>query len=141
MTTIELTHEQKIEWMAVWAARNGLQLILEGECGFGRECVGVSVEGHYPDYTWDNEDYERIDPNGDVWTPPNAYHKHDCVAVLGRGEQAEAELYEWLQWFDENGFKLETGDNPIDPNLPIAITLAMGKHRYVRMVKREKGEV
>jgi hypothetical protein len=86
-----LTHEEKIQWMAVWAASNNLQLNLEGECGFGRECVGVSADGSYPDYMWYDSNWDRLDPNGEVWTPPNAYHKHPCVAVLGRGEEAAAE--------------------------------------------------
>lgn len=137
----EATREARVHWMAAWAAKNGLMLELEGECGFGRECVGVSVDGHYPDYEWfDRETYERLDKNGDVWTPEDAYHKHPCVAVLGRGEHAERQLYEWLQWFDANGFKLETGDCPLDeakgdPGFALLLTL-MGKHRYARMVRQ-----
>lgn len=130
-----MTHEEKIQWMAVWAAKNGLQLNLEGECGFGRECVGVSTEGHFPDYEWHNEEtWERADQNGDVWTPADAYHKHPCVAVLGRGEGAESQLYDWLKWFDDNGFKLETGEQPVDPKLGV-IGLLLNKHRYARMVR------
>lgn len=132
-----MTHEEKLSWMALWAAKNGLQLQLKGECGFGRECVGITTEGHYPDYEWygdEEDDYERKDKNGKVWTPENAYHKHPCVAVLGRGEGAESELYEWLKWFDENNFKLETGDLKVDPKLGV-IGFMLGKHRYARMVK------
>ncbi len=129
--------EKKIEWMAVWAAKNGLRLVLNGECGLGRECVGVSIDGHYPDYEWyDKKSDERQDQNGEVWTPKDAYHKHPCVAVLGLGEGPEAQLYEWLKWFDANNFKLETGPLPVDPELgPLAFML--GKHRYARMVKQE----
>lgn len=129
------THEEKIQWMAVWAAKNGLQLVLEGECGFGRDCVGITVDGKYPDYEWYDEKWDRADPNGRVWTPPDAYHKHSCVAVLGRGERAEAQLYEWLQWFDESGFKLETGDLPMDPSLGIMGVL-LGKNSYARLVRQ-----
>lgn len=131
-----MTHEQKIEWMAVWAAKNGVQLVLEGECGFGRECVGILVDGSYPDYEWEDEDWERIDGNGDVWTPEGAYHKHPCVAVLGRGENAEAQLYDWIKWFDDNGFKVETGNQPVAPGLGM-LAIALGKHRYARMVKQK----
>lgn len=81
--------------MAVWSAKNNLKLELQGECGFGRECVGVSAYGTFPDYKWyDKETLERADKNGNVWVPENAYHKHPCVAVLGRGEIAESQLYE-----------------------------------------------
>lgn len=129
-----MDHQEKVQWMALWAANNGLQLDLKGECGFGRECVGVSVEGHYPDYEWFDDDWEREDRNGDVWTPPDAYHKHPCVVVLGRGEDAESQLYDWLRWFDKNGFGLETGDAKMDPRLGL-LGVALGQHRYARMVK------
>ena len=130
-----MTHEEKITWMAVWAAKNNLKLDLEGEVGICRECVGVSTEGHYPDYQWYDEDYNQIDNNGEVWVPKHAYHKHSCVAVLGRGENAEAELYDWLKWFDENNFKLETGDRPVNKELG-SLAYIMGQHRYARMVKK-----
>lgn len=131
-----MTHEEKISWMAVWAARHGLQLVLEGECGFGRDCVGISVDGHYPDYHWHNQEtWEREDENGDIFKPADAYHKHDCVAVLGRGENAEAQLYDWLKWFDDNGFVCETGDQPMDPALSV-IGIMFNKHRYARMVRK-----
>ena len=129
--------QERLSWMATWAAVNGLKLELEGECGLGRECVGVTAGEIYPDYEWwSKEDYERIDNNGEVWTPPDAYHKHPCVAVLGRGEEAERQLFDWLKWFDENGFKLETGDQDVDPDLGV-VGFLMGKHRFARMVKRE----
>lgn len=131
-----MKHEEKIKWMAVWAAKNNAQLNLQSECGFGRECVGITVEGSFPEYEWDDSDYNRIDGNGDVWIPEGAYHKCPCVAVLGRGEEAESQLYDWLKWFDENEFKIETGDNPIEEWKELgAIGLLMGKNRYARMVK------
>ena len=132
-----MNRETKLEWMAVWAAKNKLQLVLEGGCGFGRECVGVLAEGSYPEYEWDDDStYERLDNNGEVWTPPDAYHKHPCVAVLGRGEDAESQLYDWLKWFDENNFKLETGEAEMDPGLD-AVGILLGKHRYQHLVRQE----
>ncbi len=133
-----MKYDEKIQWMAVWAAKNGLRLELAGECGFGRECVGVLTEHQYPDYEWCNgDDYERADKNGEVWTPKDAYHKHPCVAVLGRGEEAEAQLYDWLRWFDDNGFVAETGDTPKTEWEGLGIIgVIMGKHRYARMVKK-----
>lgn len=130
-----MEHQDKINWMAQYAAKHGVALTLQGECGFGRECVGILVGDSYPDYEWtDEETWDRIDNNGDVWTPDDAYHKHPCVAVLGRGEKAESQLYEWLKWFDDNGFVIERGSvkraRPFD-----AIELLMGKHLYCRMVR------
>lgn len=129
-----MNHEQKIAWMNEWAAKHGATITLEGQCGFGRECVGLLVSGVYPDYAWLNDDFDRIDNNGDVWTPENAYHKHDCVAVLGRGEEAESQLYEWLRWFDANGFDVETGTIPLTSRN--AIQLMVTGNKWARMVKR-----
>lgn len=131
-----MEHQEKIDWMIQWAHKNKLRLELEGECGFGRECVGVLADTvGYPDYKWsDNETWERLDKNGDVWVPEDAYHKHPCVAVLGRGTAAESQLYEWLKWFDDNKFSVETGMSE-KKNLHL-IEIVMGKHKYARMVKQ-----
>lgn len=133
-----MTHDEKLQWMAVWAMRHGVAVQLNGEVGFGRECVGIISDGAYPDYEWfDDKTYERVDNNGEVWTPPDAYHKHPCFAVLGRGEAAETQLYDWLKWFDDNGFAVMSGAQEMDPRLGI-IGVALGKHRYVRMVRSKK---
>ena len=84
--------DQAFQWMASYCATLGATLSLDGECGIGRDCVGILVNGTYPDYEWYSEpDYERADNNGEVWTPADAYHKHSCVAVLGHGETAETQ--------------------------------------------------
>ena len=110
----EFTREEKIEWMQEYCGKYGLELELEGTCGFGRPCVGVLVNDLYPDYAWYSADYSRqADKNGRVWTPEHAYHKHECVAVLvtdeNTQEAAEDELFNWLWWFESNGFVVETG--------------------------------
>ncbi len=119
-----LTHEEKIQWMAMWCARNHVQLELEGECGLGRLCVGILTEGKYPDYD-----------RNDVWTPVNAYHKYDCVAVLGRGEEAEDQLYDWLKWFDDHGYTVKS-EMVEDISTMDIIQIMIGQHMNVRMVKR-----
>jgi len=131
-----MNREQRFEWMAVWCAKNNATLNIKGECGFGRECVGILVGDVYPDYEWyDNDSFDRLDKNGEVWTPDDAYHKCPCVAVLGRGEEAEDQLYSWLKWFDENGFKVESGfiesDKLLDP-----ISIMFNQHKFSRMVKQ-----
>lgn len=135
----EPSHAEKIAWMHKYAESLGCTLNLEGECGLGRECVGIIKEDKFPDYEWHNEDYERIDDNGDVWTPQHAYHKHPCVAVLGRGTPAESELYDWLRWFEANGFVLDSGNQPINPHLG-AIAIMLRKHRFVRMVRKPQSK-
>jgi len=131
-----MRHQDKINWMIQWAHKNKLRLELEGECGFGRECVGVVADTvGYPDYEWsDDKTWERLDENGEVWTPEDAYHKHPCVAVLGRGVDVEGQLYDWLKWFEANNFVVETGQTK-KKNLN-SIHIMLGKHRYARMVKQ-----
>lgn len=130
-----MTHREKLDWMAVWCEKNGVALNLEGECGFGRECVGILSGDCYPDYEWYDADYDRADQNGDVWTPPDAYHKHPCVAVLGRGEGAEAQLYEWLRWFDDNKFTVVTQQAEIPAGGWDVVSLMLGKQTHRRMVR------
>lgn len=133
-----MTHAEKKLWMLEYCSRMGMTLQLAGECGIGRECVGIIVDGKYPEYRWYSPDYlDEIDKNGEVWTPKDAYHKHECVAVLGRGEAAEAQLYDWLKWFDKEGFMLETGTNPLNP-ATAAIQIIMGQHRYARLVRPQE---
>lgn len=125
--------QEKIDWLNNWCKKEGLSLVLEGECGFGRECVGVASvnDGTYPDYVWYDDDCERVDKNADVWCPPNAYHKHSCTAVLGRGDSAVEQLYQWCKWFEENNFHYKkefvTCTDPIE--------LMMGRDWHHCMVK------
>ena len=131
-----MTHNEKLLWLLNWCKEHGATLSLNGTCGFCRPCVGILIEDLYPDWEWyDEETWDRIDENGDVWVPPDAYHKHPCVAVLGHGEGSESQLYEWLKWFEDNNFTIETGDleNHMDP----LVSLLMGKNRYARMVRRD----
>jgi len=132
----KITHDEKLLWMLKYCKRNNVTLELQGECGLGRECVGIITHDTFPDYWWTNDEYERLDNNGDVWVPENAYHKHPCVAVLGRGEEAEAQLYEWLMWFETNNFKIETTEIP-EKELTEGDKI-LGQFHYVRMVKINK---
>jgi len=125
-----MTHDEKTQWMAVWCAKNGARLDLEGECGLGRECVGIVRNETFPDY------------GDECWLPEGAYHKHPCVAVLGRGEEVEAQLYEWLRWFDENEYTVAAYvKNPADEGLKKwdNIHLIFGQDRGVKMVKKGSG--
>jgi len=131
-----MTHDEKLNWMAIWAAKNGVALELQGECGFGRECVGIIKHDVYPDFERYDEKYNDV-----CWAPPDAYHKHDCVAVLGRGEAAEGQLYDWLKWFDDNGYVVEAKRKECrdDGRAFDAIDFILGAHNSVKMVK--KGQI
>lgn len=93
---------------------NRFKLIFEdeGECGFGRECVGLTNGNNWVDYNPTNhETYEEIKEFYDerLWdiTPEDAYHKHNCLAVLGRGEYAIRQLSEWVDKLNELGAVVE----------------------------------
>jgi len=84
----------------------------EGECGFGRECVGLTNGKNYVDYNpTDSVNYDYIDGFYDERfndiTPPDAYHKHNCIAVLGRGDDAIRQLSDWVDKLNEIGVKIE----------------------------------
>lgn len=80
----------------------------EGEVGFGRECVGFKHGDSYVDYnplTNNYTDYvheydSRLVPPENT---PDAYHKHDCLVVLGRGEKAVSQLARWVESLESHG--------------------------------------
>lgn len=124
----------KIEWMKNWAKSRNAKLSLDGRCGMSWDCVGIIANDAYPDYFWYDADRERADPNGDVWTPAKAYHQHPCLAVLGHGDDSTNMLYEWLVWFNNNGFELVQDTLALDKFSDIE--LFFGKHKIARMVKQ-----
>ena len=97
--------------LSVFADKHGISLVSKGECGFGRACVGLTMGGDYIDYCpIDMSTYESIPKlDDDRLYPPdsvNAYHKHNCLAVLAEGEdygKALAELAEWVDHLTEQG--------------------------------------
>lgn len=98
-------HLCRLRWLAGWCAGAGVTLDLEGEIGFGRECVGI-LDGH--EYIcWD---WQRREPSaGPGPEAPDAYHKSDSLAVLGRGEEAEKQLHDWVKRLADAGGYLERG--------------------------------
>ena len=108
MKTIE-EHKANIQEFA-----NRFKLIFEddGEVGFGRKCVGLTNGSNYVDYNptqYPNYDYvekfydERL---FDI-VPENAYHKHNCLAVLGNEETSIIQLSEWIDKLKELGAVVE----------------------------------
>jgi hypothetical protein len=97
-----------IENLNRFASKHGLILEQEGEVGFGRECVGFTKSGNYVDYNpTDSNTYEEIEEFYDErlndLTTYNAYHKHNCLSVLGRGDEALNELNEWITNLENAG--------------------------------------
>lgn len=80
----------------------------EGSCGFGRDCVGFRDGGAWVDHNPHNpEDYELMEEYiCEAAYPPEgteAYHKHDCLAVLGHGESSVIALAKWVQSMEKAG--------------------------------------
>lgn len=113
-----MTYDTEAEraYLRQWAADNKVVFEEEGEVGFGRECVGMRDGSNYLDL------YEGASgPYGDdeswretaaLTEPPaevtSAYHKHDCLAVLGRGPEAIHELFLWVKNLEANGIGVAT---------------------------------
>ena len=114
-------HEKNI---MEFAEANGVIFDKEGECGFGRECVGLRKDGNWIDFNPHNsETYSTIeeyydDKLHDI-APENAYHKHNCLAVLGRGDEAIIELSEWVTKLREMGAKIVKYNTGSDPKGPL----------------------
>jgi len=81
----------------------------EGACGFGRECVGFNSGDKWIDHNpySHGDSFEQIKEFAcDAAEPPagvNAYHKHNCLAVLGRGDEAVIQLAKWVQSMEAAG--------------------------------------
>lgn len=88
-----------------FAKKHGIFLVRKGEVGFGRPCVGFisSDESAYVDYNaCVYPDFNPAFPNDDQYSPPreveDAYHKHDCLAVLVYGDDYNKALHQLLIW-------------------------------------------
>lgn len=102
--------------LTAWAAEWGVTY-QRGEVGFGRNCVGFihDESGSYVDLYEMGADYLPVDPELEQATRPpamvaDAYHKHDCLAVLVHGEalpSAVAQLYAWVGSLRLNGFTVK----------------------------------
>ncbi len=95
-----------------FANKNKVVFEDEGEVGIGRECVGLLMGGNYVNYNPHNsETYEEMpeyyDDRLNAIAPEDAYHKHQCIAVLGRGEEAIRQLSDWVDKLKELGATIE----------------------------------
>jgi hypothetical protein len=104
-----VSREAQIVYLTEWAARYRCSLQLNGQVGFGRDCVGILKDSHYID-TQDAKNataYNHNSEPGSWWEPEDSYHKHDSLAVLGHGQDSLEQLYRWVKWLDEHGWGVE----------------------------------
>ncbi len=97
-----------IEYLQDFANRHKIVFNDEGECGFGRECVGLSHGDGWIDHNPHNHTtYKPIEdvacPEAQEFSPEGAYHKHDCLAILGRGDGAIKQLADWMRALEASG--------------------------------------
>lgn len=97
----KMTIEECKQNIQEFANKNKLIFNDEGEAGFGRECVGLTNGSNWVDYnptSYPDHDYikEFHDERFYDICPEDAYHKHNCIAVLGRGDNAVRQLSEWV---------------------------------------------
>lgn len=99
----------KLAFMIEWCERYELTLQTRGQVGFGRPCVGITYGQSYVDF--DYELHYSVDRGGiGLWNPPDAYHKHDCLAVLVHNDDyvtALDQLYDWVTWLVEHNVGVE----------------------------------
>ena len=81
----------------------------EGECGFGRECVGFLAQGgcYVAFNPTDDSTYEIIEDfecdNAEAPDEVDSYHKHNCMAVIGRDDEAIIGLAKWVEKLESFG--------------------------------------
>lgn len=129
------------EFLKGWAAENRAVYEWEGQVGFGRECVGILVGNCYVDLQGYDEDWHPL-PDAPDWPlvcappeTPDAYHKSDCLAVLGRGPEAVEQLYHWVRKLEANNIEVKVIDRKLKPN-PHPIELML--HGVTQPVLRVK---
>lgn len=89
------------------------KVILEekGEVGFGRPCVGFLRGSSFIDYNASIDYPNPLFPGDEeIWsTVDDAYHKHNCLAVLVNDddyEEALTQLHKWITDWDKEGIEI-----------------------------------
>lgn len=101
--------------MQHWAAKNQHYLETSGQVGFGRDCVGIVKNDHYPDVDCTDE---RLCAPEEV---EHAYHKTDCLCVLGHGTDRLHELYLWVKKLADNGAVIITQERQPENQIDLLV--------------------
>lgn len=102
-------NDENIKICQDFADKHGVEFSAKGEVGFGRPCVGFIKNARYiecnpfgeePDYSYiHGENDKRLHAPDDV----EAYHKHECLSVLGEGDKAIEGLAKWVKSLESYG--------------------------------------
>lgn len=126
MDTSESVSKEKEQWLVEYARSLNYQCWFnpEGEIGMGRECVGIGIDGHYLEY----------DEDIGVKSAPDAYHKGPYLAVLGRGDDAIDQLYQWCHRLKAAGYNKASVEANSEFQLS-TIGLVLGHHKTYKLLK------
>lgn len=90
--------------LQAFANKHKIVLQEKGECGFGRPCVGLMHGDNYVDHNpMRYPDYSHVWAYDDRLCAPDgvqAYHKHDCLAVLAPDDNYQEALEQLLAWVE-----------------------------------------
>ena len=135
------TLDEMTGYLRGWAQAQGCYFDEEAECGFGREAVGITRKGSFIDLYYLGEDYRPLPASlspEEVGPPEgvtDAYHKHDCLAVLGRGGGAIRQLYLWVKHLAKQDIRVEDA-----PRRTADLSALMGS-RTVPILTKDRARV
>jgi hypothetical protein len=89
-----------------FALKHKLVFEEKSEVGFGRPCVGFTKgEGYINFNPTVRPDFDLVFPDDDYYESPenvpDAYHKHDCMAVLVHDGDYDKALHQLGLWVDD----------------------------------------
>jgi hypothetical protein len=118
----------------------GATAIFNGEVGFGRECVGIlnkENKNYLAFNPTDRVDYEFIPEYYDerlyAIAPQDAYHKYDCLSVLGTDEDSIRQLDKWcddLRQLEVSIVKYKNGETGLQ-------AMISGEYTYTLVPKNQ----
>jgi hypothetical protein len=132
---LEARTQGRLRDVRLWAAEQGCTVELNGEVGFGRSCVGVLWRTSYVDTP--GSGFNAHGPcfgSDSIGGPPNgvdAYHKHDCLCVLGTDERAIDGLLTWVEKIRANGGRIVVKDRDEQPDNAFSLMLHGTRHAVV----------
>ena len=117
----------------------------DGEVGMMRSCVGLMRGESYIDYNpYDHDTFEPIpeyyDERLEKIIPEDAYHKHECVAVLVHDDDYDTairQLSDWVDGLRKLKVSLEQIPSGYGPDNPIALMIH-GAFKHCFKVNKEK---
>lgn len=131
--------EKLIKKLEAFASEHDIDFVQDGTVGFWRECVGFTKKDKYIDFNPLDENFERIEELYDERLYPevaDAYHKHNCMAVLEveSKDKALRQLGLWVDHYNKLGVEIVERELHHDNDLAVILH---GKISYTWKVKED----